>query len=53
MIKPDFLQFLGTIFILSMLSDLECLISFLLLSAGTNSLAFYGISATIGKSVHF
>lgn len=31
MIKSDFLQLLGTIFILSMLSDLECLISFLLL----------------------
>lgn len=39
--KLDFLQFLGTIFILSMLSDLECLISFLLLKAGTNGLAFY------------
>ena len=31
MVKSDFLQFLGTIFIVSILSDLECLISFLLL----------------------
>lgn len=41
--KSDFLWFLGTTFISSMLSDLECLIFFLLLYEGdlTNVLAFY------------